>query len=330
MGNGSEPHFSFGPKMLDSAIHPAIIAFFAAHAPAQVAELVDALGSGPSGGNTVEVRVLSWAPRFKFEEVRKTPSILVITGFFVFSRSGLPGYWGERRARRRHAVQLVRVFCIASWAEGRCSLEPAGSFPGKASLTDLTDCETKTAGSGNRRGFCPRSIGEPVPAHSTSPRWPDHGILHSGPAGRDGHAPGCLSAPAGRFYIPSFSRRSRAARDLLPADVLAPIPVEALRAAPAVPSNQALPFPYFPKSIGSSDRSQGPPDRRILTAISGLDNSGQGGEARARQRSFPRSDGPRSRAPSSATTGRAKCTSLRGSTRLPHVRSRVPAEAHDR
>jgi hypothetical protein len=29
---------------------------------AQVAELVDALGSGPSGGNTVEVRVLSWAP----------------------------------------------------------------------------------------------------------------------------------------------------------------------------------------------------------------------------------------------------------------------------
>ncbi len=29
---------------------------------AQMAELVDALGSGPSGGNTVEVRVLFWAP----------------------------------------------------------------------------------------------------------------------------------------------------------------------------------------------------------------------------------------------------------------------------
>jgi hypothetical protein len=29
-----------------------------------VAELVDAPGSGPGGGNTVEVRVLSWAPRF--------------------------------------------------------------------------------------------------------------------------------------------------------------------------------------------------------------------------------------------------------------------------
>ena len=32
---------------------------------AQVAELVDAPGSGPGGGNTVEVRVLSWAPRFR-------------------------------------------------------------------------------------------------------------------------------------------------------------------------------------------------------------------------------------------------------------------------
>ena len=28
---------------------------------AQMAELVDALGSGPSGGNTVQVRVLFWA-----------------------------------------------------------------------------------------------------------------------------------------------------------------------------------------------------------------------------------------------------------------------------
>ena len=29
--------------------------------------MVDALGSGPSGGNTVEVRVLSWAPDSKRE-----------------------------------------------------------------------------------------------------------------------------------------------------------------------------------------------------------------------------------------------------------------------
>ena len=43
---------------------------------AQVAELVDALGSGPSGGNIVEVRVLSWAPidvPAKAEVVRETP-----------------------------------------------------------------------------------------------------------------------------------------------------------------------------------------------------------------------------------------------------------------
>jgi hypothetical protein len=32
---------------------------------AQVAELVDALGSGPSDGNIVEVRVFSWAPFFR-------------------------------------------------------------------------------------------------------------------------------------------------------------------------------------------------------------------------------------------------------------------------
>src|SRR5690606_15936532 len=32
---------------------------------AQVAELVDALGSGPSDGNIVEVRVFSWAPLFR-------------------------------------------------------------------------------------------------------------------------------------------------------------------------------------------------------------------------------------------------------------------------
>ena len=30
--------------------------------PAQVAKLVDALASGASGGNSVEVQVLSWAP----------------------------------------------------------------------------------------------------------------------------------------------------------------------------------------------------------------------------------------------------------------------------
>ena len=54
-------------EALDRASKHATMAFFAAEHEqkrtlAQVAELVDALGSGPSGGNTVEVRVLSWAP----------------------------------------------------------------------------------------------------------------------------------------------------------------------------------------------------------------------------------------------------------------------------
>jgi hypothetical protein len=49
-------------EMLDRAESVAIIAVSAVQTPAQVAKLVDALGSGPSGGNTVEVRVLSWAP----------------------------------------------------------------------------------------------------------------------------------------------------------------------------------------------------------------------------------------------------------------------------
>ena len=37
------------------------------HVSAQVAELVDALGSGPSGSNPVEVRVFSWAPLIVFK-----------------------------------------------------------------------------------------------------------------------------------------------------------------------------------------------------------------------------------------------------------------------
>ncbi|CAL8473799.1 protein of unknown function [Caballeronia sp. S22] len=67
--------------MLDSYNGVAIMAFFAADAKriaaicstrtlAQVAELVDALGSGPSGGNTVEVRVLSWAPDVRKSHLR--------------------------------------------------------------------------------------------------------------------------------------------------------------------------------------------------------------------------------------------------------------------
>jgi hypothetical protein len=35
---------------------------------AQMAELVDAPGSGPGGGNTVEVRVLFWAPETRLQD----------------------------------------------------------------------------------------------------------------------------------------------------------------------------------------------------------------------------------------------------------------------
>jgi hypothetical protein len=71
------------------------MAFFAADATAkqqqlavnrtlaQVAELVDALGSGPSGGNTVEVRVLSWAPDVRKSHLRVAFSFYAETLFSV-------------------------------------------------------------------------------------------------------------------------------------------------------------------------------------------------------------------------------------------------------
>src|SRR3546814_15681166 len=51
-------------------------------APARVAELVDALASGASGGNSVEVRVLSRVPG-----CRKPP----LAGVFRVYARGLPG-----------------------------------------------------------------------------------------------------------------------------------------------------------------------------------------------------------------------------------------------
>ena len=73
-GRGSDSSDeTFYQKSLDRLYRHARISFSAARHNAaasskrhlaQVAELVDAPGSGPGGGNTVEVRVLSWAPRF--------------------------------------------------------------------------------------------------------------------------------------------------------------------------------------------------------------------------------------------------------------------------
>ena len=54
---------------------------------AQVAELVDALGSGPSGGNTVEVRVLSWAPDVRKRHLRVAFSFYAETVLFGSCRS---------------------------------------------------------------------------------------------------------------------------------------------------------------------------------------------------------------------------------------------------
>ena len=54
--------------------------------PAQVAELVDALASGASGGNSVEVRVLSWAPHAVSGSLTSSLDSLkprIIAGFFV-------------------------------------------------------------------------------------------------------------------------------------------------------------------------------------------------------------------------------------------------------
>jgi hypothetical protein len=44
-----------------------------------MAELVDALGSGPSGGNTVEVRVLFWAPGYILQDPRSRAYSLSIS-----------------------------------------------------------------------------------------------------------------------------------------------------------------------------------------------------------------------------------------------------------
>ena len=57
-----------------------------------MAELVDAPGSGPGGGNTVEVRVLSWAPDSKVKPLTSGFTFCVRPGDpLPVDRSGLRG-----------------------------------------------------------------------------------------------------------------------------------------------------------------------------------------------------------------------------------------------
>ena len=51
---------------------------------AQVAELVDALGSGPSACKGVEVRVLSWAPSYIPRQAWNTQKAANLQGFAAF------------------------------------------------------------------------------------------------------------------------------------------------------------------------------------------------------------------------------------------------------
>src|SRR4051812_25910252 len=74
-----------------------------------MAELVDALGSGPSGGNTVEVRVLFWAPSGSCS-TRGTPRRPVFIGdsravpIVAASEEG-----GHRPAEATHQTRCARV-----------------------------------------------------------------------------------------------------------------------------------------------------------------------------------------------------------------------------
>ncbi len=70
-----------------------------------MAELVDALGSGPSGGNTVEVRVLFWAPRFPLSEHFHSHA-------FPPKAAQTPcnaGSWDAKRTPRGQAWRLTRI-----------------------------------------------------------------------------------------------------------------------------------------------------------------------------------------------------------------------------
>ncbi len=109
---------------------------------AQVAELVDAPGSGPGGGNTVEVRVLSWAPRFM-----KKASFLA--GFFHFCRfdsSRLASGCARIEVALKSALKSIYLWPGKSTpcSAGLCFLSPQRGLLSHASGSenaDLPRCE---------------------------------------------------------------------------------------------------------------------------------------------------------------------------------------------
>ena len=69
-----------------------------------MAELVDALGSGPSGSNPLEVRVLFWAPVFK-------DSPFLVKGFLVFCH----GLGVKALSKRDITLRPFRIYCVAHY-----------------------------------------------------------------------------------------------------------------------------------------------------------------------------------------------------------------------
>ena len=122
-------------EMLDSKLWTDIMAVFVAQrTPAQVAELVDALGSGPSGGNIVEVRVLSWAPYLK------RPAL---AGLFSLFRPGskVPTQfaWGLERLRLQQSRRSTQTspHRVAMGLAARGSRCQPGIDDGRSSRNDI-------------------------------------------------------------------------------------------------------------------------------------------------------------------------------------------------
>ena len=95
---------------------------------AQVAKLVDALASGASGGDSVEVQVLSWAPQLYIKiflpntwENKSLKSYDILdTSLDTFGVLGL--VWTDGRAFGIHPEkQLVNGELLTSFSVSRCN-----------------------------------------------------------------------------------------------------------------------------------------------------------------------------------------------------------------